>query len=249
MSNIADRLAVQSFCYRGFPETPALIEKITETGLAGVELCSRHVNFQNRDRFDHLIAQYDRAGIDIVSIGVCGMSTDKTRMHDYFQFAQKAGVDRMAVDFPVGAAAQTYVLAEALAERYDMRLMIHNHGGRHWLGNAQMLGQVFATTSERIGLVLDTAWAMHSHEDPLELIDRFGDRLYGLHLKDFVFDRAGNHEDVVVGTGNLDLEALDAKLDEIGFDGIAVLEYEGDVDNPVPALKDCVANIQARMGG
>ena len=247
MSNVADQLAVQSFCYRGFPETAEFIEKVKETGLNRVELCRRHVNFSNRDRFDDIIAQYGEAGVEIVSIGCCGMSTDKTTMHDYFQFAQKAGIDRMSVDFPVAEAAEAYVLAEELAERYDMRLMIHNHGGRHWLGNAQMLEQVFRTTSDRIGLVLDTAWAMHSHEDPLEMIDRFRDRLYGLHLKDFVFDTAGQHEDVVVGTGNLDLDALDAKLDEVGFDGVAILEYEGDVENPVPALKECVAMIREHM--
>jgi sugar phosphate isomerase/epimerase len=169
-------------------------------------------------------------------------------MHDYFQFAQKAGIDRIAVDFPVAEAAETYVLAESLADRYDMYLMVHNHGGRHWLGNAQMLGQVFRSTSERVGLVLDTAWAMHSHEEPLEMVERFGNRLYGIHLKDFVFDSAGAHQDVVVGTGNLDLAALDAKLDEVGFDGVVVLEYEGDVENPVPALKDCVASIREHMG-
>jgi len=39
-------------------------------------------------------------------------------------------------------------------------LVIHNHGGRHWLGSAQMLAAVFAQTGPAIGLTLDTAWAL-----------------------------------------------------------------------------------------
>jgi sugar phosphate isomerase/epimerase len=110
-----------------------------------------------------------------------------------------------------------------------------------------MLAQVFKNTSDRIGLCLDTAWAMHAHEDPIAMAEQFGDRLYGLHIKDFVFDRAGQHKDVVVGTGNLDLGKLNATLKAVDFDGVAVLEYEGDVSNPVPALSECVAAIRQHM--
>jgi hypothetical protein len=30
-----------------------------------------------------------------------------------------------------------------------------------------------------------------------------------------------------------------------GFDGCVVLEYEGDVENPVPALRKCVQAVRA----
>jgi len=63
-------------------------------------------------------------------------------------------------------------------------------------------------------------------------------------VKDFVFDRAGKVEDVTVGEGNLDLPAMLELLGEIGFDGYFTLEYEGDVDNPVPAVAKCVQVIR-----
>ena len=72
--------------------------------------------------------------------------------------------------------------------------------------------------------------------------------LCGVHVKDFVFDRAARPEDVVVGTGNLDLPAFQQKLTEVGFTGPAILEYEGDVDDPVPALTECVAAIRGIAG-
>jgi sugar phosphate isomerase/epimerase len=86
---------------------------------------------------------------------------------------------------------------------------------------------------------------MDSRQDPVEMIKSFKDRLFAIHLKDFVFDRAGVPEDVVLGTGNLDLKKLLAALDDAGFDGPAIIEYEGDADDPVPATKKCVAAIRA----
>ena len=110
-----------------------------------------------------------------------------------------------------------------------------------------MLNQVFDNTSDRIGLCLDTAWALDAGEDPVAMAEKFGDRLYGVHFKDFTFDTARKHKDVVVGTGNLDLAGLYEVLKKIDFTGYAVLEYEGDVDNPVPALSECVEVIKKTM--
>jgi sugar phosphate isomerase/epimerase len=71
-------------------------------------------------------------------------------------------------------------------------------------------------------------------------VDRYGDRLYGVHLKDFVFDDQGNHEDVIIGTGGLDLPEFLRRLKGVGFDGYMSIEYEGDVDDPLPAVIECV---------
>ena len=86
---------------------------------------------------------------------------------------------------------------------------------------------------------------LDSGEDPLQVAERFKERLYGVHIKDFVFDRDGKPRDVVVGTGNLDLQGLMHYLKSIDYQGFVTLEYEGDMDNPVPALSECVAAIQA----
>ena len=66
-----------------------------------------------------------------------------------------------------------------------------------------------------------------------------------MHLKDFVYTRDREPVDVVIGTGILDLPALVTALGEAGFNGVPIIEYEGDVNNPVPALTDCVKEIAA----
>ena len=52
----------------------------------------------------------------------------------------------------------------------------------------------------------------------------------------------------VVGTGNLELKAFVDELEKGGFDGMAVIEYEADPENPVPALKECVENMRRTVG-
>jgi sugar phosphate isomerase/epimerase len=125
-----------------------------------------------------------------------------------------------------------------------MKLGIHNHGGYDWLGNSTILKYIFSRTGKRIGLHLDTAWAIDAKQNPVEMAEKFADRLHGVHVKDFVYDRARNPEDVIIGTGNLDLPKLVQTLKQSNFSGPLVIEYEGDVENPVPALKKCVAELK-----
>lgn len=103
-----------------------------------------------------------------------------------------------------------------------------------------MIDLLLASTGAGIGVMLDTAWAIDALPEPTELADLAGDRLYGVHLKDFVYQGGREPVDVVVGSGNLDLSELAAVLDRIGFDGPLILEYEGDIEDPMPALASCV---------
>ena len=45
---------------------------------------------------------------------------------------------------------------------------------------------------------------------------------------------------MIIGTGNLDLPKFMGVLKQSNFSGPLVIEYEADVENPVPALKECV---------
>ena len=236
-------VAVQSYCFRGFKNNEEVAAKVKEIGLSHIEVCAVHADFTAPDTFDSVIKTYSDAGVGIVSIGVQGFSGDTDKERHFFEFAKKAGCTTISANFSPEGMMDAFKSAEKLADEFDINLGIHNHGGHHWLGNAAMLQYIFNNTSKRIGLMLDTAWALHAHQDPIKWIEKFGERVYGLHVKDFVFDKAGKHEDVVVGTGNLDMPAAFAALDKVGFDGNVIIEYEGDVNNPVPALKECVEEI------
>ncbi len=245
--NIGEQLAIQSWCYRGTKDNTRVTELMKQCGLSRIELSSAHVDFNDESSFDEIIDVYRSNGIEIVSIGAVRFRADEAKERKFFEFVRKCGAKHMTVDFAIDTAPESYRLAEKLADEYDVQLGIHNHGAKHWLGCSAMLKHVFANTSERIGLCLDTAWALHSHEDPVAMIEKFAPRLHLLHIKDFIFDRSGAHEDVIVGTGNLDLKKLREALEQGNFNGPAVIEYEGDVQDPVPALKQCVAAIEEQM--
>ena len=42
----------------------------------------------------------------------------------------------------------------------------------------------------RIRFCIDTAWAVDVEQNPIQMAEKFADRLYGAHSEDFVFDRA-----------------------------------------------------------
>ena len=240
-------LGIQSYCLRGFASANEVIAKTKECGLRRIELCGKHADFADVDGFAQIAKTYADGGVAVVSIGVNRVGPDRDAARPLFECAKRAGLNRMSVDFPLDGIDRALEVADELSEEYGIVLGIHNHGGRHWLGSRTALRWVFGKTSNRIGLNLDTAWALDSREDPIAMVKEFGDRLHLVHIKDFVFQSDRTPQDVVVGTGNLSLKDLDSALKEAGFDGEAILEYEGDIDNPVPALSECVQAIGEKM--
>ena len=241
-------LGIQSYCFRGFKALDALLAQIRGVGLNRTELCAVHVDFNDEGAFEGVVEGCKKAGVIISSIGVQKFRGDWANEEKWFRFCRLCGAKLVSASFDVASTPEVYRGVEKMAEKYDVRLGIHNHGGYDWLGNSTMVGQLFNTTGERIGLCLDTAWCIQAGEDPHKWVERFGSRIYGVHVKDFVFDRAGKWSDVVVGAGNLKLAELLRAVGQCPAILALTLEYEGDVENPGPKLRECVAAIKAAGG-
>lgn len=239
--NIVSTLGIQSWCFRGFSEHAKLIEGLHTCGVDRVEMCPVHFDPVADPDYASVLQTCADAGITISVFGVHWFNGDEATARKVFDFAKVAGFPTISADLGDGGLA----VVEKLCEEYGKKVAIHNHGRKHPLGSVAALERLFDKATVNVGLCLDTAWMLDSGEDPLEVAEKFKDRLYGIHVKDFIFDRAGKPEDVIVGSGNLDMDGLAAFLTDIGFDGFLTLEYEGDVDNPIPALKQCVEAIRA----
>lgn len=237
-SRIASRLAIQSFCFRGLKDHEAVIQALHGCGVQCVELSAGHLNPAMGDA-RQVLERYRRAGIQIPTFGVHRIDADEAKARQLFDMAKLAGVPVFGVTFAPGGIP----VAEKLCPEYGIRVAIHNHGRKDPLGALAVLSDIISTTSDWIGLCLDTAWMLDSGEDPVAVADRFYPRLYSLHFKDFIFDRAGKPQDVIVGEGNLDLNKLAAMLIQRQYAGTLTCEYEGDVNDPVPATRRCVEAI------
>lgn len=168
---------------------------------------------------------------------------------DLFEFVSLVGAKHISVHFKVDSFPKAVEQARKLSDEYGIRVGIHCHGGYMFGGQPDVLEHLIKIGSPQIGINIDTAWCMQIGPNlgkPIEWVKRFAGHIYGLHYKDFTFDRNGQWHDTIVGEGDLDLPAFVKALDEANFDGMAVIEYEADPENPTPALKRCVQAMRAQ---
>ena len=235
------RLGIQSYCFRKFLPLESLMDCLKQVGLKYVEIWPGHQNFdvepsQVRRMLDTLAAN----GIRMDSYGQVKFTSDERNARKIFEFCKMAGVEAITADVDPEAFEAT----DRLCDEYGIDVAIHNHGRKHRYGKMAELEAAFSKTSERFGLCLDTAWMLDAGEDPLEAVERFRSRLYGVHIKDFAFDDNGEPQDVIVGTGGLDLPKLMRMLNDTDYDGYLSLEYEGNADDPLADVTACVQEVQ-----
>lgn len=235
---INSTLGIQSWCFRGLKGAPEIIAALTACGVNRLEACGIHIDL---DHPAESLKIYRDAGITISAFGVNFFGPDEAAARKVFEFAALAGFPAINADL----SSDSIDLVEKLCSEYGKKIAIHNHGRRHALGTVRELEALLRRTSTNVGLCLDTGWMLDSGEDPLAVAKKFRDRLYGVHIKDFIFDRAGNAQDVISGTGVLALDDFARYLADSSFNGSLTLEYEGEPENPVPSLQACVKNINA----
>ncbi len=76
----------------------------------------------------------------------------------------------------------------------------------------------------------------------MEVIHKLGDRLYGIHLKDFAEQKKKTHG-VILGKGHLDIKGVFKALKKVRFpaNGALSLEYEENAAKPIPDIQECLA--------
>ncbi len=242
---------VQSWCFRHFQDNATVAQKVRGIGLDKIELCAVHADFSKPAAFGDIVSIYKNEGVSIISLGVQtfeGRDTEKA----WFECAAAAGAKHISAHFRIDSFLTAVPKVRAWCREFGMKAGIHCHGGYMFGGQPDVLRYLVSLGGPEIGVFIDTAWCMQIGPQlgkPVEWAKEFAGRITGVHYKDFTFAPNGQWKDVVVGTGNLDLPAFVQALDEGGFDGVAVIEYEADVENPDPALKRCVESMRALTAG
>lgn len=227
-------------------EVPALARRV---GLDAVDLSGCHIDYGSDAGVATALRIFGEAGIRILGTGVVKLDADEARTARVLDAARAAGAGTVSISLPIRDHAAVLTRAVALAAARDLRLAVHNHGGKDWLGSSIAVEYVMDLGGERVGACIDTAWAIQAGEDPCTWAERWGSRVFAAHLKDFTFAPDGAWRDVVIGEGALDLPRFLGLLDAAGFDGPLAIEYEGDPKDPVPALTACREAVDRALAG
>ncbi|MEM6855298.1 MAG: sugar phosphate isomerase/epimerase [Planctomycetota bacterium] len=237
---------VQSWCFRHYKDNATVAEKAKAIGVDAIELCAFHASFDDVEAFKDVVKVYRDADVAIHSMGVQTFE-GKDGERNWFECAAAAGAKHITAHFKIDSFHTAVPKTAKLADEFGINVGIHCHGGYMFGGSKDVIDHLLKLGDGKIGVCIDTAWCMQTgpkQGDPVEWAKHYAGSIFGVHYKDFVFDPNGQWNDVVVGTGTLDLPAFVKALDDGGFDGTAVIEYEADVENPVPALTKCVEEMR-----
>lgn len=131
-------------------------------------------------------------------------------------------------------------VAEYLASE-GVNMAFHHHMGTAIQSTADVQ-RLLESTGDHVGLLLDTGHCRFAGGDPLDWLQRWGERVVHVHCKDVreaVIERSRNRDasflDAVVdgvftipGDGDLDFDAVMQRLVKLGYDGWLVVEAEQD---------------------
>jgi sugar phosphate isomerase/epimerase len=247
-SSAARDFGVQSYCFRNFKDNKKVAELVRQIGLNKIEVCGVHANFEDPDGFAKVNEIYKQAGVDIISIGVQTFTGDAQKERKWMECAKIAGAKHISAHVQVPTFQTALPATAKMAAEFGIRIGLHCHGGYMFGGSPDVIDYLLKIGGNQVGLCIDTAWCMQigpKAGQPIQWVrERYKGRIYGIHYKDFTFDSKAMWTDVVVGTGNLDLPGFVKALDETQFNGMAVIEYEADPENPVPALTECVKKMR-----
>jgi inosose dehydratase len=137
-------------------------------------------------------------------------------------------------------AAGAERIARAVRDDLGLRTAIHHHCGTYVETPQEIDALLERTSADLVGLCLDTGHATYGGGDPVNLVSRYGDRIWHVHFKDCspsIAERARLDEwdyrtairhglFCELGQGQVDFTAVLAELRVIGYDGWIVVEQD-----------------------
>ena len=141
---------------------------------------------------------------------------------------------------------------EKTAKEFDIKVAIHNHGPEDkFFPSPYDVYKHIKGRDKHMGMCVDIGHTWRAKVDPTKAVLELQDRVYDLHVKDLAdLNNLKNRDSqVIVGKGAIDFPALFRALVKIGYTGHVGLEYEIDVDNPLPGMLQSFAYMRGVLAG
>lgn len=239
------KMGLQSYSLRGFKVEEAL--KHTQTlGLKFWEAFPGHVPQTTVP--DAVAAQKKMlagSGVTLLSWGVVGFDASESNARKVFDYAKAIGL--VAISANPKKDKATFDLLDRLVAEYDIAIAIHNHGpGADYdkISDAEMWVK---DRHPRLGACVDTGHYLRSDESPVEAIERFGKRCFGVHLKDVkttVSNGQKQKQFRILGEGDLDVAGCLKALKKLDYQYCLALEYEENPSNPLSDIEACLKTVR-----
>jgi len=219
-----------------------LREALTQRGLS-LTAGFVYEHMHDPSQRDLVLANTRRVGTILQALGASNLVVID-RMTDERQrtAGRSATAERLSPAAWDGMIATIATVARIAADEFGLRPVLHPHAGTHVEFADEIERALAQLPHETIGLCVDTAHSAVAGLQAADLVDRYADRVEYLHLKDVDGEALRRmHEEELefdaalgvglfcpLGRGIVDWSALRARLERIGFDGLATVEQDPD---------------------
>jgi sugar phosphate isomerase/epimerase len=240
------KLSVQLYTVRELltEDTVGTLKRIADVGFTQVE------PFAFLSFGDELRRGLSEAGL---SAPTTHQSFIGAELEPVFEAAEALGVETVIDPFVEPArwqtaesvdeiAAQLNEAAE-VAARYGVRVGYHNHAHEleSTIDGVTALEYFAGKLSDDVVLELDTYWVTVGGHDPVALLQKLGDRVVALHVKDGP-GTTETKDQVAVGQGSLPIEAIIAAAP----DALRVIELDDSRGDRFQAVADSYAFLTSK---
>lgn len=239
------KLSMQSYTLHKFSAVEAL-EKTEQLGLKYIEIYPGQrmggdfgdavFNYNLSDDDQKKIKEFAASkGIKIISSGVWTATRDE--WEKVFDFAKKMELEFISAE----PALDDWDVVEALAKSSGIKVAVHNHPSENSYWKPEILLTAIENRSDLLGSSADIGHFKRMDLDPLDCVKKLEGRLLAFHFKDIApVGEEGTLEDVVWGTGILNVKDILKELKRQNFKGYFTIEYEANWENNLPEIKQCI---------
>ena len=134
-------------------------------------------------------------------------------------------------------------IGRLLKKEFNLTFCYHNHGYEFVAhGDGTLFDVLMAQTNPQdVFIELDILWAKFPGADPVEIIEKYGNRIKLMHLKDLKKGIEGNlsgttsiENDVALGTGQLDIPAILVAAKKAGVEHYYIEDESPNIATQVP---------------
>ena len=239
------KLSMQSYTFHLFSVVEAL-DKTQELGLKYIEIYPGQkmggefgdatfgyaLTSEQQSQLKELAKLKD---VKIISTGVWVPQRDE--WEKVFQFAKEMEMEFISAE-PV---KEDWDVVENLAKQYQIKVAVHNHPNEASYWKPEILLENIGDRSPLLGSTADVGHYKRMEQDPIPALKKLEGRLIALHFKDIAPEGSeAVLEDVVWGTGILNVKGMLEELKRQNFKGYFTIEYEANWENNLPEIKKSI---------